>query len=170
MLQKCLYSVTTSSRLNTCRRVTSGPRCHLCECFISMAMASVADRVCNGSTTLPTSMCSLSTPHHCRSSRTIGITSSTGKHQFLICLHGLCVCNANFCPSFLLSRASIMSLQALDEHVVSDEEIVENLRLHGSFQTFSPQLKLHLYTSHCKVYCVCRLHLYRILFYHSAGD
>jgi hypothetical protein len=45
----------------------------------------------------------------------------------------------------------IMSLQALDEHVVSDEEIIENLRLKGSFQTFSPQLKLHLYTSHCKV-------------------
>ena len=44
---------------------------------------------------------------------------------------------------------SIMSLQALDEHVVSDEEIIENLNLQGSFQTFSPQLRLQLLAVDC---------------------
>ena len=148
---------TTSSRLNTYLMETSGPCWRLCECSISTAIVSVAGRVCSSSATVPVSMCSLSTPHHCHSSRTIGIMSSMGKFrfhfniQYYTCMDCARICNVNFCPFSLLSCSRIMSLQALDEYVVSDEEIIENLRLHGSFRTFSPQLKLHLYTFHCKV-------------------
>lgn len=44
-----------------------------------------------------------------------------------------------------------MSLQALDKYVISDEEIIENMRLRGAFQAFSPQLRLQLYHPYNRV-------------------
>ena len=45
----------------------------------------------------------------------------------------------------------IMSLQALDEHVIADEEIIENMSLRGTFRALSPQLKLQLYRPYHRV-------------------
>ena len=43
---------------------------------------------------------------------------------------------------------SIFSLRALNHHVISDEEIVENLHLSGPFQPLSDSFKLQLYKSY----------------------
>lgn len=40
---------------------------------------------------------------------------------------------------------SILSLKALDRYVISDEEVVENLRLEGKFKSFSANFKMQLY-------------------------
>ena len=43
---------------------------------------------------------------------------------------------------------SIMSLRALDSHVISDEEIIENLHLEDPFKPLSESFKLPLYQSY----------------------
>ena len=44
-----------------------------------------------------------------------------------------------------------MSLRALDSHVISDEEIIENLHLEEPFQPMSAAFKLPLYQSYSVV-------------------
>ena len=57
------------------------------------------------------------------------------------------------CTTNMVSALScrIMSLQALDEHVIADEEIIENMSLRGTFRALSPQLKLQLYRPYHRV-------------------
>ena len=43
---------------------------------------------------------------------------------------------------------SIMSLKALDGHVISDEEIIENLHLEDPFKPLSERFRLPLYQSY----------------------
>ena len=49
---------------------------------------------------------------------------------------------------------SILSLRALDEHVISDEEIIENLRLWGKFEHLTAHFRLSPYQLGRKVHSV----------------
>ncbi len=53
--------------------------------------------------------------------------------------------------NFVAIFPSVLSLKALDNHVISDEEIVENLHLTGSFQPLTQHFRLQLYKLSPKV-------------------
>ncbi len=46
---------------------------------------------------------------------------------------------------------SILTLRALDHHVISDEEIIENLHVSSSFKPLTPNLRLQLHQTSPKV-------------------
>lgn len=48
-----------------------------------------------------------------------------------------------------------MSLRALDHHVISDEEIIENLQVSSRFKSLTPNFRLQLYHSSPKVSTDC---------------
>ncbi len=53
----------------------------------------------------------------------------------------------------------ILSLRALDNHVISDEEIIENVKLSESFQSLTRHFNLQLYISPLKVFYIFNLYL-----------
>ena len=113
-----------------------------------MAIISATDHACSVSTAVPVSMSSHSIPHLCLYQGTTDIMSLMGKVPVVVGVFLLLTLSISLpllSPSLPLP-VSIMSLQALDEYAVSDEEIIENMSIQGKFQTFSPHLKLQLYT------------------------
>ena len=59
------------------------------------------------------------------------------------------------CTAYLLAAtflfSSVWSLKALDHFIISDEEIIEDIYLKGTFSAFSSSLKIQSYISCPKV-------------------